>query len=68
MKDTGSMGKTGRRCNFIIFCSFFFLPLPLVLLLFSILINLFGFQVASVVRNRSTEMVEALYNMNRVHE
>ena len=27
---------------------------------------LLGFQVASVVRNRSVEMVEALYTMNRV--
>lgn len=36
------------------------------LLQFSVLY--FDFQVAGVVRNRTTEMVEALYNMNRVNQ
>jgi len=38
------------------------------LLLFSFILIYLNFQVAAAVRNRSIEMVEALYNMNRVNQ
>lgn len=63
MMHTGSMGKIGRRCyfNFIILPYFhynYFYPAHLFI----------HFQVSAAVRNRSAEMAESLYNMNRVHK
>lgn len=82
MKHTGNMGKIGRRFDSaVMFChhpAFTFSKSRTTILSFllhtiiTVFVILFShwfiwLQVAAVVRNRSTEMVEALYSMNRVH-
>lgn len=63
MKPTGNMERIGRRWHSVYsFGGFFEEDCLLKYFLFALLYV----QVASLVRNRSVDMVEALYNMNRV--